>query len=221
MTEGTGKIAQELRRDKNLQTSLRWLTTKATGNAVVVGALNLLRAVGLMGRDEQFDPDSFKTKACFVGIQFAYTLVTMAPVAVRTWPGPAYRSFAATPSSVFSVHFIHQPRFPRSCSTTALLLTARFCATSLLRYADTPVARVAPTLVGAPNVAPISRAIHRCMSSFCDSPCGTEPATTFTGFARLPANPLRRSQRKAVVMEAQRPAKRRPSRTLRPVQLRR
>ena len=50
VTEGTGRLAEELRQDKSLQTSMRWLTTKATQTSIVVAAQQFCRVTGMMGR---------------------------------------------------------------------------------------------------------------------------------------------------------------------------
>ena len=61
--------------DREIQTSLRWITTDKK-NPFTSAVLRALRVVGIMGKDEVFEPSTFKTKAAFMTSQFVYTLAT-------------------------------------------------------------------------------------------------------------------------------------------------
>ena len=67
-------------REKEIQTSMRWMTTRASGSALPKFSRGVARRLGIMGPKEEFDPDSTKTKIIFMTVQFVYTLVTILPV---------------------------------------------------------------------------------------------------------------------------------------------
>jgi hypothetical protein len=66
---------QKLDDDQEIQTSLRWITTDKK-NPFTNAMLKLLRSIGIMGQEEIFVPDQFKTKFIFMMSQFIYTLLT-------------------------------------------------------------------------------------------------------------------------------------------------
>eukprot|EP00602_Paraphysomonas_sp_CaronLab_P006659 CAMPEP_0185036042 /NCGR_PEP_ID=MMETSP1103-20130426/28426_1 /TAXON_ID=36769 /ORGANISM="Paraphysomonas bandaiensis, Strain Caron Lab Isolate" /LENGTH=356 /DNA_ID=CAMNT_0027573411 /DNA_START=617 /DNA_END=1687 /DNA_ORIENTATION=- len=61
-----------------LLTSLRWLA-KDKKNATARGVLKILKRVGVMGKDEDYQAHEFKTKLIFMTSQFIYTVVTFLP----------------------------------------------------------------------------------------------------------------------------------------------
>lgn len=64
--------------DPDIQTSLRWLTTTPK-NPLHRVVLWLMRSVGVMRKDEIFDPSKTKTKMIFMGSQLVYTVVVSIP----------------------------------------------------------------------------------------------------------------------------------------------
>ncbi|CAK4073476.1 unnamed protein product [Aphanomyces euteiches] len=73
----------------DLLTSLRWLTTdKKNGFSLFV--LAICRQIGVMGRTEEYDPKTTKTKIIFVTGQFVYTFCTFLPTIL-----------------IFRSHFLH------------------------------------------------------------------------------------------------------------------
>lgn len=70
----------DLAADGDLQTSLRYLS-RSQGPVASLG-LHIARGLRFMGKDEEFDPTTLKTKLVFVFMQFLYTIVAMLPVKV-------------------------------------------------------------------------------------------------------------------------------------------
>lgn len=73
-------LAKEMRREPALMTSIRTLAKPPYG-PFSRSVLRACRAARFMGRSEQFDADSAKTKVVFMSTQAVYTLVTLLPAA--------------------------------------------------------------------------------------------------------------------------------------------
>jgi hypothetical protein len=67
--------AKKFRDDPELVTSLRWISMH-TKNRKNAWTLKQFRRIGFFGPDEEYSPDSIKTKFVFVTMQFLYTMVT-------------------------------------------------------------------------------------------------------------------------------------------------
>lgn len=63
----------------NIATSLRWLSNDEK-NFMNKLTINYCRKLGIMKKDEKFDPSQWKTKLIFVFINFMYFLLTVIPV---------------------------------------------------------------------------------------------------------------------------------------------
>lgn len=75
------EVFDKSRLDDNpcLITSLRWLSADKK-NAMARAVLKLLRAMGVFGKEEDFDSTTVKTKLVFISSQLMYTIVTFLPV---------------------------------------------------------------------------------------------------------------------------------------------
>ena len=69
----------KLDKDPSYITSLRWLS-KDTKNAMAKLTKQVMRRIGVLKPDENFDSNSYKTKFIFISTQFVYTLLTFAPL---------------------------------------------------------------------------------------------------------------------------------------------
>ena len=67
--------------DPSYITSLRWLS-KDTKNIVTKLTRDVMRKVGILGPNESFDSNSYKTKFIFMGTQLFYTILTFLPAYV-------------------------------------------------------------------------------------------------------------------------------------------
>ena len=66
--------------DPSIQTSLRWLTRDAK-NPMHKMAKPICRTLGILGEDEQFDPEALKTKMVFWVGQLIFIFITLLPTA--------------------------------------------------------------------------------------------------------------------------------------------
>lgn len=74
---------ERLKHNKDLQTSMRWLTGhKGRNSALTILTLRVCRGINVMRSDENFDSDTWKTKIIFMTVQLIYTIFTIAPVIV-------------------------------------------------------------------------------------------------------------------------------------------
>jgi len=71
--------ADFLNENSSIQTSLRWLALD-TERPVHQLVLGVSRTLGVMKRDEVFNPYQTKTKLCFMVFQLVYTALTLLPV---------------------------------------------------------------------------------------------------------------------------------------------
>lgn len=72
-------LAEHIRKDSEISTSVRWLASDRK-NAFNKLTKHVCRTCGILGPEEEFDGDSYKTKAVFVATQFIYTVLTFLPV---------------------------------------------------------------------------------------------------------------------------------------------
>lgn len=71
---------KRLKEDPSIQTSLRWLTSKkAEKNTMHVLVKRTCRSIGVMGKNEKFNPDTIKTKTIFWIFQLIFTIITLIP----------------------------------------------------------------------------------------------------------------------------------------------
>lgn len=69
---------KRFQQDPTIQTSLRWLT-RDSKNVMHVMAKKVCRAIGVLGRVEDFDPEALKTKLVFWIGQLLFTVITLVP----------------------------------------------------------------------------------------------------------------------------------------------
>lgn len=82
-----GLCAHMFKADSRLTSGMRWLTTDRT-NGMHQLVRSILVTVQIMGKDEQMDPDTWRTKLVFAGAQLVYTLIAFAvafAVAQSAW----------------------------------------------------------------------------------------------------------------------------------------
>lgn len=72
-------LAEKIRRNPRAKTSVRMLTAKPY-NAFAAATLRACRRLRLFGREENYDPDTAKTKLVFMATQAAYTVLSILPV---------------------------------------------------------------------------------------------------------------------------------------------
>eukprot|EP00092_Neocalanus_flemingeri_P035911 GFUD01039100.1.p1 GENE.GFUD01039100.1~~GFUD01039100.1.p1 ORF type:complete len:319 (-),score=59.52 GFUD01039100.1:422-1378(-) len=72
-------LAGKIRKDPELVFSLRYLATDKN-NGMHQLVTSIMRTLGVMGREEVFNPETAKTKIIFIVAQLVYTLITLLPV---------------------------------------------------------------------------------------------------------------------------------------------